>query len=146
MYRQFNIQQFYVLPTLAVFICFVWIWEQTAIISLFNINRVVFITENACIYCEVRTKYFCIIYVNFRLQSSLCHCWGRDIGLSQHSPLFNPMSVHVTFLVPEVAFGQIFIPALQFCPISVIPPLLRTHFRLHVALTRRTNVRSLWTF
>jgi hypothetical protein len=36
MYRQFNIQQFYVLSTQNVFICFVWIWEQTAIISLYT--------------------------------------------------------------------------------------------------------------
>ena len=45
MYRQFNIQQIYVLPTHTVFMCFVWIWEQTAIISLYNINWLVFITE-----------------------------------------------------------------------------------------------------
>ena len=38
MYRQFNIQQFYVLPTQTVFMCLVWIWEQTAIISLYSIN------------------------------------------------------------------------------------------------------------
>ena len=38
MYRQFNIQQLYVLPHTAVFMCFVWISEQTAIISLYNIN------------------------------------------------------------------------------------------------------------
>ena len=25
--------------------CFVWIWEQTAIISLYNINWLVFVTE-----------------------------------------------------------------------------------------------------
>ena len=28
--------------------CFVWIWEQTAIISLYNINWLVFITEAEC--------------------------------------------------------------------------------------------------
>jgi len=28
-----------------VFMCFVWIWKQTAIISLYNINCLVFITE-----------------------------------------------------------------------------------------------------
>ena len=44
MYRQFNIQQFYVLSTQCI-MCFVWIWEQTAIISLYNINWLVFITE-----------------------------------------------------------------------------------------------------
>jgi len=45
MYRQVNIQQFYVLPTHSIFMCFVWISEQTAIISLYNINWLVFITE-----------------------------------------------------------------------------------------------------
>jgi hypothetical protein len=35
--------------------CFVWIWEQTAIISLYNINWLVFITETECVYCTVRT-------------------------------------------------------------------------------------------
>jgi len=29
----------------AIFMCFVWVWEQTAIISLYNINWLVFITE-----------------------------------------------------------------------------------------------------
>ena len=29
--------------------CFVWIWEQTAIISLYNINWLVFITEAECL-------------------------------------------------------------------------------------------------
>jgi hypothetical protein len=36
MCRQFNIKQTYVLPT--EYLCFVWIWEQTAIISLHNIE------------------------------------------------------------------------------------------------------------
>ena len=39
----------------SVFMCFVWIWEQTAIISLYNINWLVFITETECVYCAVRT-------------------------------------------------------------------------------------------
>ena len=33
MYHQFNTQQFYVLPKQYI-MCFVWIWKQTAIISL----------------------------------------------------------------------------------------------------------------
>ena len=36
-YHQFNIQQIYVLPA-HVFMCFVWISEQTAIIYLYRIN------------------------------------------------------------------------------------------------------------
>jgi hypothetical protein len=35
--------------------CFVWISEQTAIISLYNINWLVFITEAVCVYSAVRT-------------------------------------------------------------------------------------------
>ena len=44
MYRQFNIHNSTFCPH-SVFMCFVWIWEQTAIISLYNINWLVFITE-----------------------------------------------------------------------------------------------------
>jgi hypothetical protein len=35
--------------------CFVWIWEQTAIISLYSINWLVCITETECVYCAART-------------------------------------------------------------------------------------------
>jgi len=47
----FNITKFYVLTTL----CSVWISEQTKIISLYDINWLVFITETECVYCAVRT-------------------------------------------------------------------------------------------
>ena len=39
------------------FMCFAWISEQTAIISLYNINLPVFITEAESVYCSVRTGY-----------------------------------------------------------------------------------------
>jgi len=38
-----------------VFMCFVWISEQTAIISLHSINVLVFTTEAESVYCAVRT-------------------------------------------------------------------------------------------
>jgi hypothetical protein len=37
--------------------CFVWIWEQTAIISLYNINWLVFMTEIKCVYSAVRAEF-----------------------------------------------------------------------------------------
>ena len=46
-----------------VFMCFVWISAQTAIISLCNINWLVCVTETECVYCAVRTEY---IYIYFR--------------------------------------------------------------------------------
>ena len=45
----------------SVFMCFVWIWEQTAIVSLYSINWLVFITETGCVYCAVRTGSLYII-------------------------------------------------------------------------------------
>jgi hypothetical protein len=35
----------------SVFMCFVWIWEQTAIIFLYTINWLVCITETECLLC-----------------------------------------------------------------------------------------------
>jgi hypothetical protein len=55
MYRQFNVQQLYVLSTECIY---VWIWEQTAIISLYNINWLVFITDTECVYCAVRCTFY----------------------------------------------------------------------------------------
>jgi len=49
----------------AVVLCFVWISEQTAIISLYNINWLVFITETECVYCAVRNGYLNKIHDNF---------------------------------------------------------------------------------
>jgi hypothetical protein len=40
-----------------VFVCFVWISEQTAIISLYSINWLVFIAEMECVYCAVRNVW-----------------------------------------------------------------------------------------
>jgi len=45
----------------SVFMCFVWISEQIAIVSLYNINWLVFITEIQSVYCSVRTGYLCVI-------------------------------------------------------------------------------------
>ena len=45
--------------------CFVWISEQTAIISLYSINWLVFITQTECVYCAVRTECLYTIQVIF---------------------------------------------------------------------------------
>jgi hypothetical protein len=43
--------------------CFVWIWEQTAIISLYSIDWLVFVIETECVYCAVRTGSLSTIQV-----------------------------------------------------------------------------------
>jgi hypothetical protein len=51
----------------SVFMCFVWIWDWTAFISLCSINWRVFITETDCVYCAVRTETFNTIRFKFSL-------------------------------------------------------------------------------
>jgi hypothetical protein len=48
----------------SVFMCFVWIAEQTAIISLYSINWLVCITETECVYCAVRTVFMCFVWIS----------------------------------------------------------------------------------
>ena len=72
---RFNIKQFYVLPHTAVFMCFVWIWEQTAIISLYNFNWLVFINETESVYCAVRTGYLYTILRSASHTVFMCFVW-----------------------------------------------------------------------
>jgi len=51
-----------------VVMCFMWISEQTEIISLYNINWLVFVTETVCVYCAVRTGYLNVTWV-------ICFIW-----------------------------------------------------------------------
>ena len=58
----------------SVFVCFEWISEQTAIISLYSIKWLVCITERECVYCAVRTGCVCLlmcmsVYVNAKLRT-----------------------------------------------------------------------------
>jgi hypothetical protein len=64
-YHQFNIQQFYVLPTQCIYVFCVEL--RTAIISLYSINWLVFITEPEFVYSAVRAQYLNIFQVNNRL-------------------------------------------------------------------------------
>jgi hypothetical protein len=51
-----------------IFVCFVWIGEQTAIISIYGINWQVFITETERVHCAVRNGYLKETLLNLSLQ------------------------------------------------------------------------------
>ena len=53
--------------------CFVWISEQTGIISLYNINWLLYVTQTECVYCAVRTGCLRVINVRYQLKSADCH-------------------------------------------------------------------------
>ena len=54
----------------SIFMCFVWIWEQTAIISLQNINWLVCMFKTKRVYSAVRTQY---LYINW------CETWNFSL-------------------------------------------------------------------
>ena len=86
-----------------VFMCFVCISEQTAIISLYNINWLVFITQTLCVYCAVRT-----IDINLPL----------TLQYRTASPLYSPSSGRCS-LVPVRPSRY---PALQSETVSSAAP------------------------
>ena len=81
-----------------------------------------------------------IVYIKI----SVCGLRWLFAGLS--CGVRGSIPVRVRFLVDKLEQGQDFFRALQFCPVSIIPQLFHTHLHLHVAVTRRTNGRSMGTF
>ena len=110
--------------------CFVWISEQTAIISLYNINWLVCITETQCVYCEVRAESLCIIQVSFDavfLSFSTCHL------IPELPP---PNATQFTVAIPNLLSTPITIP-LHYCnPKLSLFPLPHTQ---HPSLSHHTN-------
>jgi hypothetical protein len=88
----------------SVFMCFVWIWEQTAIISLYSINWLVFITETVSVYCAVRAQSWIEILIiaetRFRFEANSCEiCAGHSGILTCFPPstLVFPCQYYVYF-------------------------------------------------
>jgi len=71
------------------FICFAWISEQTAIISLYSINWLVCITETECVYCAVRTGSLYIIQV-------MCFVW-----ISEQTAIISLYSINSSVFITE---------------------------------------------
>jgi len=102
----------------SVFMCFVWIWEQTAIIFLYSINWLVFITETECLL-RGTDWIFTFVRVN---RSRFGRAMAQVAGLSPPRSEFDPRSVHVRFVVDDLALRQVF---------PVIPPVIHIHLHLH---------------
>jgi hypothetical protein len=86
----------------SVFMCFIWIWEQTAIISLYNINWLDFITETECVYCAVRTGSLYIIQ----------QCSSR------RKTGFSPGPIRLRFVMGKVTLGNVFSDCFSY-PLSI---------------------------
>ena len=92
----------------SVFMCFVWISEQTAIISLYNINWLVFITEMERVYCAVRTG-FVVTVVTIRTTSLtftnsthsvfMCFVW-----ISEQTAIISLCNINWLVFITETEF------------------------------------------
>ena len=81
--------------------CFVWIWEQTAIISPYNINWLVCITETECVYCAVRTGSLYIIHISRSL------LWAMEVlTFIRHVPWRSTLHGDLRHSYPSISFGN----------------------------------------
>jgi len=93
-------------------------------------------------------RYGLIIYIYFRLfQSFRVVPWHLRLvtDLSSRRPGFDFKPAHVTFMVHEVALGQVFRPVHYLFSVSIVSPMLHTYFYLYFGVTRKQKERSLWT-
>jgi hypothetical protein len=99
-----------------VFMCFVSISEQTAIKSLYSINRLIFIMVIKCVYWAERTESLKILP------------WLKWLvaGLSLQRSAFDHRSLYVRFVMDKVAPGHVCVSVLRFpLPLhSTNPPYL----------------------
>jgi hypothetical protein len=87
----------------SVFMCFVWIWEQTAIFNLHIANWLVSITKTEYVSCAVRTR--CWLVLVFK-GGSIAQAVTR--GLWPRMPGFDLTPVRVACVEDKWALGKVF--------------------------------------
>ena len=95
----------------SLFMCFVWMWEQTAIIFLYSINWLVFITETECVFCAVRTGSLYIIAVimlssKHKIQHKCSTSFLCSILPAFHLPLFYRLHFPTHYVACRLALPE----------------------------------------
>jgi hypothetical protein len=137
MYHQFNIQQFYVLPTQCIYVFCVDLRTNSDYFPIQHELTGFYNPDGVCLLRGTDWGF-----------NSCCYPWPRLLvpGFSPQKLGFDPSSIHVIFVLNTVTPGQGFLPVLLLSPVSIIPPMLHIHLHLQVVVTRRTNGRILGTF
>jgi hypothetical protein len=81
--------------------CFVWISEQTAIISLYSINWLVCITETECVYCAVRTGALYVIQVTLVCKVFSTAAGPRRTAAATCTTLTGTLEVYFLHYIPS---------------------------------------------
>ena len=110
----------------SVFMCFVWIWEQTAIISLYNIKWLVFIPQTECL---LRGTDWLFIYNSTFCPQSVFMCfvwiWKQTAIISLYSTNWLVCITETECVYCTVRNGSLYTASLTFsnstfCPHSCI--------------------------
>jgi len=116
----------------AVFMCFIWIWEKTAIISVYNVNWLVCITETECVYCAVRTGSLYTASLTFSNSRFCPHTvfmcfiwiWEKTAIISQYSVNWLACITDTECVYCAVRTGSLYTASLifnnsTFCPHNI---------------------------
>jgi hypothetical protein len=94
----------------SLFTCFIWISEQTAVISLYSVNWLDFIAETMSVYCAVRAEYLYIIQV-------MCFVW-----IWEQTAIISPYNINWLVFITEtesvycaVRTGSLYITTIWHC-------------------------------
>ena len=72
---------------------------------------------------------------NIRCQKTDYHTMNlhhhQKLELFTRRPGIDPRPVRLRLVLSNVTLGQLFLPVLQFSPVSIIPPLLHTHSSIY---------------
>jgi len=133
--------------------CFVWIWEQTAIISLYSINWLVAVTKAGSVWCN--------LYRTLCPQSAKTHQHMHITEILKVIILLCHMLVCFDYLVMECVYCEVrtetlyiirinlsvwkFMWALwltkwhwdRLSPVTTIPPMVLIYLHLHVSLNQK---------
>jgi hypothetical protein len=87
--------------------------------------------------CLLRGKSRTLYVIQVNAIFGMTMPWLRRfvVGPSSLTPEFNPSSVHVRFVMDQLAMRQVFLRVLHCSPLNIISSFLRTP--LHVAFTRK---------
>lgn len=122
--------------------CFVRIWKQTAIVSLYTSNYFAFVKETGS---SLRGGE--IIFVLFKLISGFTDVPSLRLSvavLSSRRPEFESSPDYAEFMVDKT-MGQVSLRGLRLPPVTTIPPMLHIHFHLNTILIIRTSGRNVVT-
>ena len=109
----------------SAFMCFVWIWEQTAIIPLYSINWLVFIIETECL---LRGTDWIFIYNSGSWSQA-----SQRIGWVRYR--VSPYGI----CEPSVTVTG-FLSVLRFPAVNIGPPMLHNHLASHDGLTEGLEI------